>query len=346
MKKFLFLVGARPQIIKFAALQPHLKYADLSFILVHSGQHYDPELSENFFHELDIKSPDYNLDAGSSSHAQQTASIMVSLEKVVENVKPDYGVVFGDTNTTLAGALVFSKMGIPLVHIEAGLRSFNRKMPEEINRIVTDRLSHILFAPSERARENLSKEGINQNVYVTGDLHYDLFRLMEKHLNETHIELPFTDRFAFLTLHREENTKNPDFVNTLLYELEKTNTHVIFPCHPRTYSLLKNREFKYIHILPPVSYIKTLWYIKNSFIVITDSGGVQKEAFYLKKPVIIARSETEWIEIVELGYGKLVGKDINKTIELMQNPWSKGTFQEVYGDGKAGEKIASILSKL
>ncbi len=346
MKKFFFLVGARPQIIKFAALYPHLKKHRISFVLVHSGQHYDAELSENFFHEFAIDSPDYNLRVGSSTHAEQTASIMISLAKVVEKVKPDYGVVFGDTNTTLAGALVFSKMDIPFIHIEAGLRSFNKKMPEEINRIITDRLSSIFFAPSLKARQNLLKEGITQNVYVTGDLHYDLFKRMEKHLEKIQFNSSFGDRFVFLTLHREENTKSPEFVNALLNELERQRIHVVFPCHPRTYNLLKRTGFKYIHIFPPTSYLQTLFFIKKSFMVITDSGGVQKEAFYLRKPVIIMRNETEWEEIVELGFGKLAANNIEKITELVQNPWETPSFKEVYGDGNAGHKMVGIMKEL
>ncbi len=346
MKKFLFLVGARPQIIKFAALQPYLVKERIKYTLVHSGQHYDVNLSDNFFHELDVKQTDYNLEVGSSSHARQTATIMLKLENVVTREKPDFGALFGDTNTTLAGALLFNKMKLPFIHIEAGLRSHKKGMPEEINRIVTDRLANFLFAPSQKAIENLKKEGITHNVYFTGDLHYDLFKLMERHIEDISPPIPKKEKFVFLTLHREENTDTPAFINRLLKTLDSNKIQVVFPCHPRTSKLIKNKNFKHIKVLPPVPYTETLWFIKHSSLVLTDSGGVQKEAYYLKKPTVILRETTEWTEIVELGFARLAGNNIDRIVDLIKHPWNPVSFKEVYGNGMTASKMVHIIKSL
>ena len=344
MKKFVFFVGARPQIIKFAALFPEIERNNLKFILVHSGQHYDKNLSDIFFNELELPQPQYNLEVGSGTHASQTAEIMLKLEKVLDNERPDFGVLFGDTNTTLAGSLLFSKKNLPFAHIEAGLRSYRRDMPEEINRIITDRLAEILFAPSNLAVENLKKEGITKNVYVVGDLHFDLFKKVANKINHFSA-LPIKD-FIFLTVHREENTKSPDFIKNLLQAIDREKIHCIFPAHPRTLKLIGNLKFEYVRITEPLPYLKTLGYIKNAKVIITDSGGLQKEAYFMKKRTIILRKETEWGEIVKSGYAKLAGRDIDTIIRLIKTPWKTGEYYYYYGNGNAARKIVEILKTL
>ena len=338
-------MGARPQIIKFAALYPELKKTEFDFILVHSGQHYDNRLSYIFFRELNIPQPDYNLEVGSGTHAYQTKEIMLRLKNVVEKEKTDFGILFGDTNTTLAGSLLFSRLHIPFAHIEAGLRSFNNNMPEEINRKITDKLSYILFAPSELAVKNLEKEGIKDHVYNVGDLHFDLFLRTQQYIDEQHLDKP-KDDYIFLTVHREENTENPDFIRELLIRLDREKINCIFPCHPRTYKLIEDLKLNYVKVIKPLPYTKTLFYIKHSKMVLTDSGGIQKESYFMKKRVIILRRETEWQEIVKSGFGKLMANDINSIIELIKNPWEVGVYRRFYGDGNAKRKIVDILKGL
>ncbi len=343
MKKFIFFVGARPQIIKFAALLPEIKRNNLQFIFVHSGQHYDENLSDVFFNELKLPQPHYNLKVGSGTHASQTADIISTLERVIDVEKPDFGVVFGDTNTTLAGSLLFAKKNLPFAHIEAGLRSYKKDMPEEINRVITDRLSEILFAPSRLAVENLKKEGITENVYEVGDLHFDLFKRVENRINSPG-SLP--GNFVFLTVHREENTRSSDFIKDLLKALDNEKITCIFPAHPRTLKLIGKLHFEYIKILEPLPYLKTLGYVKNASVVITDSGGLQKEAYFMKKRVIILRKETEWGEIVKSGFARLVGKDIDSIIKLIKTPWKTGEYYNYYGKGNAAMKIVEVLKTL
>lgn len=343
MKKFIFLVGARPQIIKFAALFPEIKKSKIEFILVHSGQHYDKPLSEVFFNELKLPLPHYNLKVGSGTHAKQTADIMIALEKVLHKEKPDFGILFGDTNTTLAGSLLFSQKNMPFAHIEAGVRSYRKDMPEEINRIITDRLSTILFAPSRLAVENLKKEGITKNVYNVGDLHYDIFKSAIQKVS--HLSVLEKD-FVFLTVHREENTKTPDFIRGLLKALDREKIKCVFPAHPRTLKLTSDLELEHVKLIEPISYLTTLRYIKNAKIIITDSGGLQKEAFFMKKRVIILRKETEWREIVESGYAKLVGNDVDAIIRLIKTPWKPHQYSNYYGDGNAAQKIIEVLKAL
>jgi len=343
LKRFLFLVGARPQIIKFAALFSEIKRHRLKYILVHSGQHYDKTLSDIFFEELNLPEPHYNLKVGSGSHASQTAEIMLALQNVIDREKPDFGVLFGDTNTTLAGSLLFSQKNIPFAHIEAGLRSYNKNMPEEINRIITDRLALILFTPSRLASENLKKEGIIENVYEVGDLHFDLFKKVEHRINNN----PAPKKpYVFLTVHREENTESPEFIQSLLNALDREKIRCIFPAHPRTHNLVKNLKLKHIEIIKPLPYLKTLNFIKHADMVITDSGGLQKEAYFLKKRVIILRKETEWGEIVKSGFAKLAGRDIETVIKLLKTPWEVGKYFNYYGTGNAAHKIAELLVSL
>ena len=348
------IIGARPQFIKCSPVSKQLKN-HFKEILVHTGQHYDENMSRFFFDELKIKKPDYNLNVGSGSHAVQTANIMIRLEKVVKKNNPDLIIVYGDTNSTLAGSLVGAKLNIPIVHIEAGLRSFNKNMPEELNRICTDHYSEILFCPGKIAVNNLKKEGITKNVFLVGDVMKDAVLQNIKRIDSKTIRnkynLNTNEEYCFFTLHRQENTDDLKRLSKIIKMLQLTELKIIFPIHPRTKKIIKSSSIKLpknVFIIEPVGYLESLAFQKNSQIVITDSGGIQKEACFLGIPCITLRDETEWIETVQKGYNTIVGTDTEKFKMALEKYSNKKKFfssNNLYGDGKAAEKIVKILRR-
>lgn len=345
MKKICIIIGARPQFIKHAPVELALRKS-FHLVTIHTGQHYDTKMSEVFFKELNIATPNYLLNAGSSSHGKQTAIMLVRIEEILFNEKPDYVLVYGDTNSTLAGALAAKKLNIKVIHIEAGLRSFNKSMPEEINRILTDNLSDILFAPTKVSVNNLHNEGIKNNVFNVGDVMCDSIKLAKSIIGE---DVDVKDQIL-LTIHRPYNTDNLERLLDILHALNKLGKKIIFPIHPRTNNILSdnhiNRDnYSNINFVEPVSYFELIKLQVESTCIITDSGGVQKEAYILKRKCITLRSETEWVETLENGWNTLVFDDLGKlNQEVGRIP---GVYQDdIYGKGDSSFKIADILNQI
>lgn len=373
--KILTVIGARPQIIKAAALSRAISQhfnKEMQEIIVHTGQHYDANMSQVFFDELGIPQPDYNLGVGSASHGVQTARMIEGIEEILLKEKPDYIVLYGDTNSTLAGAIAASKIHVPIVHIEAGLRSFNKSMPEEINRICCDHCSTLLFSPTATGFKNLINEGFNPDnkkkftidnpgIYHCGDVMYDnskyFANIADKKSKIIDKEgLRETD-YVLCTIHRDNNTDQPERLNAIFRALLKISEDkkIVLPLHPRTSKLLKinlkeelfdkitNNEN--IKILPPASFLDMILLERHSQMVITDSGGVQKEAFFFQKPCLILRSETEWREIVDCGAAAITDTDDEKIIEkynqFVENP--PHNYPEIFGDGNAAEFICKEM---
>lgn len=377
MLTILTIIGARPQIIKAAAISRAIrtKYADkLREIIVHTGQHYDANMSQIFIDELSIPAPDYNLNAGSGSHGKQTATMISGIEEILLSEKPDAIVLYGDTNSTLAGAIAAGKLLIPVIHIEAGLRSFNKAMPEEINRILCDHISTLLFSPTSTGFENLQREGFqkdneapfsadNPKIYHCGDVMYDNSLFFSSFAEQktsilTSLQLK-PGNFILATIHRNNNTDDPLRLNALFRALQKIAENdqldVVLPLHPRTAKLLESnldpglleevRANKHFKICPPASFLEMISLEKNCKLVMTDSGGVQKEAFYFEKACIILRPETEWVELVQCGSAIITDADEQK-IEAAYAVFRNKTdlkFPKLYGDGKAAEFICSEI---
>ena len=369
MIKIVTIIGARPQIIKAAALSRAIKenFAnEIKEVIVHTGQHYDENMSQVFFDELGIPAPNYNLGVGSGNHGVQTSKMIEGIEEILLKEKPDYLVVYGDTNSTLAGAIAASKIHVPIVHIEAGLRSYNKAMPEEINRICCDHCSTMLFSPTATGYNNLIKEGFNPEnkkpytidnpgIYHCGDVMYDN-SLYFSSTATSHLPSAF-NQYILCTIHRNNNTDEPERLNSIVKALLKLSEEkeIIIPLHPRTKKLLDvnlgsdiynqftNNEK--IHIIPPASFLEMISLEKNADIVITDSGGVQKEAFFFKKPCIIIRSETEWKEIVECGAAVIADANEEKIIDAYYQFIQKENqeYPEYFGDGKAAIFICNEL---
>ena len=375
--KIVTIIGARPQIIKAAALSRAIKthYAnEIQEIIVHTGQHYDDNMSAVFFDELGIPRPDYNLHVGSASHGVQTARMTEGIEEILLKEQPDYIVLYGDTNSTLAGAVAAAKIHIPIAHVEAGLRSFNKAMPEEINRIVCDHCSTLLFSPTQAGVENLQREGFalnneppytidNPKVYHCGDIMYDnSLYFAEIAETKTNIinKLGLKDRtFILATIHRDTNTDYPERLDAIFSALLTLSEqyHVVLPLHPRTNKLLKTNleaakqeqlfSSPNISIIPPVSFLEMIALERHARLVMTDSGGVQKEAYFFKKPCIILRPETEWVEIVQTGNAILADANESRIMQAWQhfkdNPSTK--FPEIFGDGHAAEFMLENMLK-
>jgi UDP-GlcNAc3NAcA epimerase len=312
--RFASIVGARPQFIKLAPVSRALRQCHQE-VIIHTGQHYDYCMSQLFFDELELPAPDYHLDAGSGPHGEQTAHMLAALEQVLLRERPDQVIVFGDTNSTLAGALAAAKLHIPVAHVEAGLRSFNRAMPEEINRVVADHLSNRLFCPTETARRHLASEGISQEVEVVGDVMYDLLLQVQPRLHD-HAEAFLRaagvaqQSYALVTVHRAANTDDAQCMRAIAYALNRLEMPVIFPVHPRTRASLQRYGIilkNHIHVIEPVSYLAMLALEQAACCILTDSGGVQKEAFLLQVPCVTLRAETEWPETLEAGWNVLIG---------------------------------------
>lgn len=349
--KIASVVGARPQFVKAAALSRAL--AD-SFdeTLIHTGQHYDHNMSDVFFSELGIRPPAYNLGIGNGSHAEQTGKMLVGLEKIFNELRPSLVLVYGDTNSTLAGALAAAKIHIPVAHVEAGLRSFNRTMPEEINRVLTDHLSEWLFCPTNAAVENLAREGIQKNVYQVGDVMYDalLHNLAQARERSTILDALAlqSGEYALATVHRAANTDDPVRMRSILDGFSQLDTCIVFPLHPRTRRLLPNYGLDLppnVTLLDPVGYLDMLMLEENAACILTDSGGMQKEAYLMGVRCITLREETEWVETVEAGWNKLVGADA-EAIRLAYQTWfPERARQKLYGNGQAAQTICNILEQ-
>ncbi|MCT4624941.1 MAG: UDP-N-acetylglucosamine 2-epimerase (non-hydrolyzing) [Schleiferiaceae bacterium] len=364
MIKIVSVVGARPQFIKAASLSRIFKsnFANkVEEILVHTGQHYDTKMSDVFFNELEIEKPRYNLGVGSGSHAHQTGEALVQLERVLQDENPDAMIVFGDTNATLAGALAASKMKIPIAHVESGLRSFNMKMPEEVNRVITDSLSSFLFCPTEQAVRNLKHldfdtkkkvSGLNPLVLNVGDVMFDTSLFYRQKASRSILDvLEIKEgQFVLATMHRDFNTDNKERLSTILKALDELSLliPIILPLHPRTKSKMDEMKIpapKNLRFIEPVSYLQMLALEDGAKFIVTDSGGVQKEAFFFEKPTLILRHETEWTEIVDNGNAFLCDADTFKIKQafsyLLENP--SFTYPSFYGKGNAAELICKTL---
>jgi UDP-N-acetylglucosamine 2-epimerase (non-hydrolysing) len=348
--KIISLVGARPNFIKEIMLHKEFQKKKVREILVHSGQHYDLNMSDIFFKSLQIKKPDYFLNIGSGNHGEMTGKIMIAFEKVVMKEKPDVILVYGDTNTTLAGALVGAKLKIPIAHIEAGIRSLPKDAPEEINRVVTDHVSDYLFCPSKLAVENLKKEGIIEGVYFVGDVMFDLYKKMEWHfqyglLRKYHLT---ENNYIVVTLHRDFNVDDKKKLKKILGELQKINKKmkVVFPIHPRTAKRI--REFnlkKYINsllVIEPIDYLDLMGLVKKSWKVITDSGGLQKETYFAKKQAIILMLDTGWRELVNAKWNTLTDEN-NIYNSIFKDTVAFDSCSNIYGNGTSSIKTTNIL---
>ena len=367
MLKILTIVGARPQFIKAAVFSRKIrskKYSDLiEEILVHTGQHYDHNMSEIFFQEMEIPQPTINLGVGSGRHGEVTARMLEGIEKLIVEHSPNLVLVYGDTNSTLAGALAASKLHVPIAHVEAGLRSFIMSMPEEQNRRLTDHLSTWLFCPTETAVKNLEREGITNShsvkpsadqkkVVQCGDIMYEAIlyyqaKALEKQTLIKLIDKDLLSNYYVLTLHREENTDNHERLTSIINALNSyKKLKCIFPMHPRTKKIVNslNLHFEpHIIIMEPVGYFDMIVLESKSMFIVTDSGGVQKEAYFLKKPCITLRDSTEWTELVETGWNTLVGADQEKILNALSSMPKYGKDIQLYGDGNTAEKIAEVL---
>lgn len=350
--KFVSVVGARPEFIQATPVSRALR-KNHQEILVHTGQHYDYKMSQTFFDELGIPAPDYNLEVGSGSHAGQTAEILVRFEELLIKEKPDCVIVRGDTNSTLAGALAASKLHFPTVHIEAGERSFDRRMPEEINRLVADKLSSAFFCVSQTAVKQLANEGITKDVYWVGDVMLDA-NLANRPLARQKSTVLSTLGFApasygLVTVHRAANTDDPERLANIVKALSQVGETIIFPVHPRTRGALQKLDVQFddnVRLIEPVGYFDMMVLEENARIIATDSGGVQREAYFMRKPCITLRDETEWTETVEVGWNKLVGVELDKIVSEWKTFTPPAEQPPIFGDGKAGEKIANILGKI
>lgn len=355
--KVITVVGARPQFIKAATVSRIINQSrEITEKIIHTGQHFDQNMSEIFFKEMDIPKPNYNLDINNLNHGAMTGQMLEGIEKILIGEKPDWMLVYGDTNSTLAGALAAKKLNIRVAHVEAGLRSYNRKMPEEINRIVTDHISDLLFAPSDVAIKNLTKEGIcNDKISKVGDVMYDasLFYtndlIKQNHvLEKNNLE---SKKYLLCTIHRAENTDIPDRLDAIFQGLEEVaqQMEIIMPLHPRTKIKLDaigfNSEKSLINFIAPVGYLDMMILEKNAKLIITDSGGIQKEAYFHKVPCLTLRNETEWVELIEKGYNYLV-EDLKRIPELtISSLQKKYNFEAdcIYGQGNSANLIVNNL---
>ncbi|HCE17426.1 MAG TPA: UDP-N-acetylglucosamine 2-epimerase (non-hydrolyzing) [Anaerolinea thermolimosa] len=344
--KILSVVGARPEFIQAAPVSRALRQRHHE-VLVHTGQHYDYRMSQTFFDELGIPTPDYNLEVGSGSHARQTGEILIRMEEVMLREKPDLVIVRGDTNSTLAGALAASKLHIPVAHIEAGERSFDRRMPEEINRLVADRLADLFFCVSQKAVKHLAAEGIHTRVHWVGDVMLDAMltnRVLARERSTALRDSGLSPRsYALVTVHRAANTDDPERLGGIARALNAVEENVIFPVHPRTRRAIESAgiQFKrHVRLIEPVGYLDMMMLEENARLIATDSGGVQREAYFLGVPCLTLRDETEWVETVEVGWNCLVGADPEKILQAWHTFAPPAEHPPIFGDGHASEAIA------
>ena len=351
--KLITIVGARPQFIKLGALNWEFsKHPNISNIVVHTGQHYDDQMTTIFFDQMNIPKPDYNLNINRLGHGAMTGRMIEKIEEIFLKEIPDLVILFGDTNSTLAGSIAASKLNIPIAHVEAGLRSFNNKMPEEINRIVTDRLSNLLFCPTKTSYENLVNESFknfnDKHIFFVGDVMEDAIKIY----SDYSLELPFnlSDNYILVTAHRQENLSDPKKIISIFKALDKISlTHeVVLPLHPHTQKILNEQKIdtSNIKIIEPLGYLHMLSLIKNSKMILTDSGGLQKEAFMLDKFCLTLRGETEWIELVDNGFNALVGHKHEKILKNFYSFIDKKypNKPNLYGEGKASGKIVKYIT--
>lgn len=342
--KIIAIIGARPQFIKHFSFEKACK-GKLDLITIHTGQHYDSNMSEIFFDQLNMNKPNYMLNVGSSNHGVQTAKMMIDIEKIIVDEKPNGMVVYGDTNSTLAGALIAAKLNIPIFHIEAGLRSYNKEMPEEINRVLTDHISTCLFTPSQISIQNLKKEGIVNGVYNVGDVMKDLLYFVKN--NDLIGANVIKENYYYVTIHRPYNTNNKQRLSYVLDSLDSLDLIVILAIHPRTSNLmktfnLKKEYYKNINFIEPQSYFDNLTYLNFTKALITDSGGMQKEAYWLKKKCVTIRKETEWTETLENGNNTLLFDDLSSIQDILNRElefWN----ENLYGKGYSSDKIVNHI---
>ncbi|MDD5431454.1 MAG: UDP-N-acetylglucosamine 2-epimerase (non-hydrolyzing) [Candidatus Omnitrophica bacterium] len=349
-KKIVHIVGARPQFIKCAAVYRAMKdMPNALSVIIHTGQHFDANMSEVFINALSLPKPDYFLNINSLSHGAMIAAMLERIEKALIRIKPYTVVVYGDTNSTLAGALAAKKLGIRLAHVEAGLRSYNMNMPEEVNRVLTDRISDILFCPTKKAVVNLNNEGYRRrdcSIILSGDVMYDICRYYSVFQKEPSFKVP--DKYALVTIHRAENTDSLARLKSIWIALNKIakEINLILPVHPRTRKVLYEYKIRSnFQVVDPVGYLESIFLISHSKIILTDSGGLQKEAFFFKKPCVILREETEWTELINSGVAELSGVD-SERIYYFYAKMSKKKIRfnhSFYGDGYASQKIAKVL---
>lgn len=360
--KIAFIIGTRPEIIKMSPLIDEVRKRGINYILIHTGQHYDREMSQQFFEDLKLPQPDYNIGVGSTTHGKQTATMLDKIEEILESERPDIVLVEGDTNAVLAGALASSKMHIPLGHVESGLRSYDKTMPEEINRVVADVCSQLFFVPTEESALNLVFEGINpHNIYITGNTVVDsVFRNLKIAKKDAKLDLDLKKEYIILTLHRAENTDNPQRLKNIINAILKLKkTRIVFPVHPRTVKTLQNLDLydnllktDHIELIKPVGYLDFMVLLSHCILVITDSGGIQEEAIALDLPCITLRYNTERPETVAAGGNILVGTDKEMIKHTVQNILEDDKlYQDMchapnpYGDGKTSQKIVDIILK-
>jgi UDP-GlcNAc3NAcA epimerase len=351
--KIATIIGARPQFIKAAAVSRAIAaQPDINEVIIHTGQHFDHNMSKVFFEELNIPMPAHNLDIHSLNHGAMTGRMLEKIEQILIQEKADMVMVYGDTNSTLAGALAASKLHIPVAHVEAGLRSYNMLMPEEVNRILTDRVSKFLFCPTQAAVSNLKKEGFGYfdcQVVQCGDVMFDAALYYASRAQKPDFDIP--EHFVLATLHRAENTDDPARLQSIIQALLSVSDQipVVLPIHPRTRNILEKNNMianaSGLKLIPPVGYLNMIYMLDHCDLVMTDSGGLQKEAYFFSKPCITLRTETEWVELVVAGVNKLAGFDTRNILEKFHNFQSKTVDfpANLYGDGKASEKIVSYL---
>ena len=348
--EILTVVGARPQFIKCAALSSALRLRHNEY-LVHTGQHYDDAMSKRFWDEMDLPQADLNLGVGSGSHAVQTAAMLTGLEEILSERKPEGVVAFGDTNSTLAAGLAAAKLNIPVIHVEAGLRSFNRSMPEEINRIVVDRIARVLCAPCARAVDNLCAEGIVDGVFETGDIMYDAFLRYATQARERNVVSSLAlkeGEYNLVTIHRASNTEDPEKFLGILEGLDSAEEVCVFPVHPRTRRFMADHaidvsRFSNLRFIEPLGYLDCHALAASAKAIVTDSGGLQKEAYWHRVPCITVRAETEWVETVDAGWNCLVGSDTEKLARALAEFRPTDEGEPLYGDGNAAGKIVEAI---
>lgn len=355
MKKIITIVGARPQFIKLAATSaPIRKY--FQEVIVHTGQHYDYEMSRSFFEELNIPDPNYNLEVGSDKPLKQIAKMLIGLEEIIEKEKPDCFMVFGDTNSTAAGAIAAAKYCVPLVHVEAGMREFNKTIPEEINKLITSALTDIHFCATHTAVKNLADMGIRDHVYMVGDVMIDhLFRLGKQLKENTSILEEYgvrSGQYVFATLHRASNTENPERLKGIMHALAQMPMDVVLPLHPRTHAFIEKYGFQdllkptNIKVIKPIPFFPTQVLVSHARCVITDSGGLTKETYFHGVQGIITEDQTEWLETLNHGWNTLTGANTEKILATF-NQWQRPSeHAAVLGDGRASEHLAEILNKV
>lgn len=360
MKKLFTIIGARPQFIKASVVSKAIAATDsLQEVIVHTGQHFDANMSDIFFDQLGIPPPHHLLDIHGGGHGDMTGRMLIEIEKVLLQEKPDCVLVYGDTNSTLAGALAAAKLHIPVAHVEAGLRSFNMQMPEEVNRILTDRVSNILFCPTQAAVANLVKEGFPystangqpQCISQVGDVMQDSAQLFAARASAPE-GLVLTDGFVLATIHRAENTNASERLTSIITALDTVaqTVPVVLPMHPRTRIVLAQRgiSLRHITLIEPVGYLQMLWLLQHCGLVVTDSGGVQKEAFFMHKACVTLRDQTEWVELIEVDANELVGAEQDKIVHAVRRNLGRVVHDDglLYGGGRAAGRIAESLVQM